>query len=385
MSLFHHPTQTTSKQISIGSTPSSFRCVHRISSRSHISGGEGGICLCILIICIFFMQLCLEVWGTDYNRIKETCIFAERLGYFGFYYGEALADIDLDCWTVISSLIPLTNEIKLGPVITYLYPQYRSIALLAKQAATFQEMSNGRLEFRTGAGATLQYAIQWWHPYGINYPKESERVSMLEEGIQILKMLWNQQDSDLNKRQSTLSTVRYNGKYFKINGASPFKLESSNTNTRKRIPITISGKRKHMLNLAARFADIWEASYLSPQEFSKLNVEFERMHQRPSNEVENTSNSDNTNRTRTVTSKSIELDVIIAKSDSDLEYKKKIFAMERGPNVYEQILKHGLIGTPEKVAARVKEYTDAGINQFFLAFQNPFDLKALELFMDTIG
>jgi len=31
--------------------------------------------------------------------------------------------------------------------------------------------------------------------------------------------------------------------------------------------------------------------------------------------------------------KSIELDVIIANSDSELEYKKRLFAMERGPAV----------------------------------------------------
>ena len=33
---------------------------------------------------------------------------------------------------------------------------------------------------------------------------------------------------------------------------------------------------------------------------------------------------------------------------------------------------------------RVKEYTDAGINQLFLAFQDPFDFKALELFKKSI-
>jgi len=36
-----------------------------------------------------------------------------------------------------------------------LLPQYRNIALIAKQAVTFQEISNGRLEFRTGPGPTL--------------------------------------------------------------------------------------------------------------------------------------------------------------------------------------------------------------------------------------
>jgi len=84
------------------------------------------------------VHLCLEVWGTDYERIKQTCILAEELGYYGFYYGESLADIDLDCWTVLASLSNITNKIKIGPVITYLLPQYRSITLLAKQAVTLQ-------------------------------------------------------------------------------------------------------------------------------------------------------------------------------------------------------------------------------------------------------
>ena len=87
---------------------------------------------------------------------------------------------------------------------------------------------------------------------------------------------------------------------------------------------------------------------------------------------------------RSVLSKSIELDVIVAESDSDLKYKEKIFAMERGPNVYDQILNNGLVGTPDKVADRIRVYSDAGIGQFFLAFQDPFDTKALELFINAI-
>lgn len=78
------------------------------------------------------MQFCLEVWGTDYEKIKEACILAEELGYHGFYYGESLAEIDLDCWSIISNLSGITETIRLGPVITYLIPQYRNITLLAK-------------------------------------------------------------------------------------------------------------------------------------------------------------------------------------------------------------------------------------------------------------
>ena len=122
------------------------------------------------------MQFCLEIWGTDYEKIKETCILAEKLGYYGFYYGESLAEIDLDCWSIISNLSAITTRIKLGPVITYLIPQYRNIALLAKQATTLQEMSKGRLEFRTGA--IMQFCLEIW---GTDYEKIKETCILAEK------------------------------------------------------------------------------------------------------------------------------------------------------------------------------------------------------------
>jgi len=39
---------------------------------------------------------------------------------------------------------------------------------------------------------------------------------------------------------------------------------------------------------------------------------------------------------------------------------------------------------PEDIARRVSEYVDVGIQQFFLAFQDPFDYVAIQLFMDTV-
>src|ERR687883_575093 len=307
-------------------------------------------------------NFCLEVWGTDYNKIKDTCILAEKLGYYGFYYGESLADIDLDCWTVISNLSAITNRIKLGPVITYLFPEYRNIFLLAKQAMTLQDVSNGRLEFRIGAGATLQWSSQWWHPYGIDYPNNAQRVSILQEGIQLLDMLWNKQTS-----------VSFQGKYFKINGVTLQKITSIN---QKRIPITIAAKRNKTMQIAAKYAGTWESSYITPEQFASLNKKFDQMHKQFN------SNDNGVNRSKKI-SKSIELDVIIADSDSDLEYKKRIFAMERGPSVAHQILKHGLVGMPDIIAEKLREYTNAGVDQFLLAFQDPFDHKALDLFMEA--
>jgi hypothetical protein len=84
---------------------------------------------------------------------------------------------------------PNTHKNIIGSVITYLLSPYRSIALTAKQAITFQEISGGMLGLRIDAGATPQYATQWWHPFGIDYPENGKRASILNECFHVLKML----------------------------------------------------------------------------------------------------------------------------------------------------------------------------------------------------
>jgi hypothetical protein len=53
----------------------------------------------------------------DYNKIKNTCIFAEKLGYYGFYYGESLTDLDLDCWNRFVFIVIFDLKDKIGLVI----------------------------------------------------------------------------------------------------------------------------------------------------------------------------------------------------------------------------------------------------------------------------
>jgi hypothetical protein len=42
------------------------------------------------------------------------------------------------------------------------------------------------------------------------------------------------------------------------------------------------------------------------------------------------------------------------------------------------------LGNLVRYQIELKEYADAGADQFFLAFQDPFNSSALELFMDAI-
>jgi len=316
------------------------------------------------------IRYCLEIWGTDYEKIKQTCILAEELGYYGFYYGESLTDIDLDCWTLLSTLIPITSKIRLGPVITYILPDYRSLALLVKQSITFQDISRGRLEFRTGPGASIDYSLQWWYPFGINYSNAIKRVALFDEGIQLLSKFLGSSGKDYEQQSGSTMVTNFEGQFYKLRGASFVK-------PKIKIPITIAAKQDRMMKIAATYADIWECSYLTPNEYSTLNKRFEILLN-----AQNSTKSKDPQNKKII--RSIELDVLIANTEQELEYKKKIFALERGPGVYNQILKKGLVGNPDEVSKRVQEYVNLGISQFFLAFQDPFDLKSIDLFMKTV-
>jgi alkanesulfonate monooxygenase SsuD/methylene tetrahydromethanopterin reductase-like flavin-dependent oxidoreductase (luciferase family) len=187
---------------------------------------------------------------------------------------------------------------------------------------------------------------------------------MFNECIKVLKMLLGSNITLSN----ILSLVNFDGTYFKLNRCV-FKKPI------KKIPITIAANKNKMMKIAAHYADVWESSYLSPKQFCSLRSSFE-VH------LSDIKSVDNGDGTKII--KSIEFDVLIAETDGELEYKKRIFAMERGHAVCNLIINNGLVGKPDTVANKVKEYITAGIDQLFLAFQDLFDSKALELFMTSI-
>ena len=174
----------------------------------------------------------------------------------------------------------------------------------------------------------------------------------------------------MNYSQSGSTFANFDGQFYKIRGASFVKPKIS-------IPITIAAKQDRMMKIAANYADTWECSYLTPNEYFSLNERFEIL-------LKAQNNKEPKELQNKVVKRSIELDVLIANTEQELDYKKKVFAMERGPGVYNEILKKGLVGNSDEVYARMQEYVDLGINQFFLAFQDPFDLKSIELFMDAV-
>src|SRR5690606_23395012 len=75
---------------------------------------------------------------------------------------------------------------------------------------------------------------------------------------------------EIDRSDGLYNAVYHNGKYFRATGAEMLKPATD-------IPITIAANGTKMMQSAARFADFWESSYLTPMEFSAKNRKFEEM------------------------------------------------------------------------------------------------------------
>jgi F420-dependent oxidoreductase-like protein len=143
----------------------------------------------------------------------------------------------LEGWTTISSLIGVTNKIKLGTLVSGII--YRHPSILAKIGATLDMLSNGRLFMGIGAGWNEEEALA----YGIasTFPSVRERLDRLEEVIQIIRKMWTDEP-----------TGTFVGKYYQIKNAycNPKPIQ------RPSPPILVGGAgEKRTLEIVAKYAD----------------------------------------------------------------------------------------------------------------------------------
>lgn len=113
---------------------------------------------------------------------------------------------------------------------------YRHPTVLAKEVATLDLLSDGRLELGIGAG----WNQKEYRQAGIAFDAPFDRVQRLEESVQIIKGLL------------TDTAVTFHGRYYTITNLHnhPAPLQ------RPHPPLMIGGARRQMLRLAAQEADI---------------------------------------------------------------------------------------------------------------------------------
>ena len=142
----------------------------------------------------------------------------------------------LESWSLIAATAAVTNRLRLGILVSG--NTYRNPALLAKMAATVDQISNGRLILGIGAG----WFQQEHEAFGWAFPGVKERCDRLEEAVELIKMLF-----------TTEGPINYNGHYYKLKNA----YFSPACTQKPYIPIMVGGSgEKRTLRTLARFGDM---------------------------------------------------------------------------------------------------------------------------------
>jgi alkanesulfonate monooxygenase SsuD/methylene tetrahydromethanopterin reductase-like flavin-dependent oxidoreductase (luciferase family) len=156
----------------------------------------------------------------------------------------------LDTWTLISTLVPVTEHVRLFPDVANL--PLRPPAMLAKAAASLDVLSGGRIEMGLGAGAF------WDAVVAMDGPRRSpgEAVRSVEEAIKIMRLVWSDERSLL-----------FDGEFYSLKGMRPGPHPVHD------IGIWVGAYGPKMLNLIGRLADGWVPSlgYAPPERLAKMN------------------------------------------------------------------------------------------------------------------
>ncbi len=175
-----------------------------------------------------------------WQEAREAALEFDRLDYDSVWvcdhlYGVPLPTLPIfEAWSELAAVAAITERVQLGTLVTP--PFFRNPAVLAKQIATIDHISNGRTIVGLGAG--------WFEAefkgYGCTFPSLRERMRALDEAAEILKRMWSEQK------------VTFHGEYFTVEDVlcEPKPL--------RRPPILIGGGGERVLmGIVARHADIW--------------------------------------------------------------------------------------------------------------------------------
>ncbi len=250
---------------------------------------------------------------------------------------------NLECFTSIAHLSAIYKKYKWGSIV--LCNIFRNPALVAKMSAILQNLTRGRFILGIGACWKKDEILA----YGYKFPSLKTRVEMLEEAVQIIKLLWKN------------GKATFHGKYYKIEDAVCMPKPEPIP------PLMIGGgNEKYTLKVVAKYADWWNIPNVSPKIYKhKLNVLKEHCRRigRDFDEI-----------TKTLANM-----VAIAETD-----EKAIKIAEQSPFIKKGYEENYIIGGPEKVAKKLKEYINLGVTHFILRFLDFPSTRGAEIFVKEV-
>lgn len=172
----------------------------------------------------------------DNARYLEGLLDANTLGTLWLSDTYAWGGPVLEAWTTLAALATCTEKVRLGTLVTSV--ALRHPAMLAKQAATVDCISGGRLDLGIGAGDNLPEEVD---ALGLPSLSRGAMTDRLGEAVHVVDQL-------LRDRQLT-----FQGEYYKLDKAVlvPEPVQ------RPRPPLAVAAQGRKGIRIAAEYADIW--------------------------------------------------------------------------------------------------------------------------------
>jgi alkanesulfonate monooxygenase SsuD/methylene tetrahydromethanopterin reductase-like flavin-dependent oxidoreductase (luciferase family) len=269
----------------------------------------------------------------------------------------------------LAALAVETTNARLGCLVFYV--GYRNPGLLAKAAITIDHLAGGRFELGIGAG---------WHQweaeaYGYDFPPVGTRLDMLDEAARLIGPLIRSgrfpgggEEGDGAAAGEGGDPVRttFEGEHFRLAEASclpPPPLGG--------MPLWIGGVgERRTLPMAARYADGWNAAYISAAEFGRLDQVL-------------TDRCQDIDRDPADIERSVNLVFAMGADEARARRAEEDLAEQWGPMV-ERIRGGALTGTPAQAVEQVLAYAEAGAGMVNIALRSPFDQEALEAYQEAV-
>jgi alkanesulfonate monooxygenase SsuD/methylene tetrahydromethanopterin reductase-like flavin-dependent oxidoreductase (luciferase family) len=128
-------------------------------------------------------------WEARWPDLRALALRAEELGFDAVWYGDHLmyrragderARGPWEAWTILAGLAAVTSRVLIGPLVAA--TAFHNPAMLAKKAATVDEISGGRLVLGVGAGWNETEFRAFGFPF-------DHRISRFEEAFTIVRSL----------------------------------------------------------------------------------------------------------------------------------------------------------------------------------------------------
>jgi F420-dependent oxidoreductase-like protein len=285
--------------------------------------------------------------GLNWPRWQRLVSAVEDLGFVGLYRSDHFTNSDppdkdsLDCWVSLTWLASHTKRIEFGPLVSPF--SFRHPAILARMAEAVDDLSGGRLTLGVGGG----WQEREHHLFGLPLLQKKARFERFEEGLEVVTRLL---------RSSEPAT--FSGEYFQLDGA--VLLPRPARPGGPHILVGGNGEKKTMA-LAARYADEWNAVFLTPEEWKRKNALLDDLIQA-------------TGRPPKAVRRSMMTGLRFGSTKKDLQAQ-----LARGSHTAEDLRQRGLVvGVGEEVKQQLVKLEQAGLQRIMLQWLDLDEMKRLE-------